>query len=101
MALKGGSLVVGATALPLTGAIPGSVLCRALTFNSPVANTQVIAVGGSNVEADGSPAYFTISPGGSFTTPVPGDGLPIEVDFSKLYARAGGAGQTLQIVFID
>lgn len=101
MALKGGSIIIGTTGLVLTGAIPGQIACRSITFNSPVANTNVIAIGGSDVEADGNPAYFTISPGGSFTPPPPADGRPFEVDFSKLYGRAGGAGQTLQIVYID
>lgn len=101
MALKGGSLVVGATALPLSGGIPGRLNVRCISFVSPTANTQVIAVGGSNVEADGNPAYFTLSPGGSYTPPLPGGEGKFEVDFTSLYARAGGANQTLQIVYID
>lgn len=101
MALKGGSLVVGATALPLSGAIPGRLMVRCISFNSPVANTQVIVVGDSLVEADGNPGFFTLSPGGSYTPPLPGGEGTFEVDFTRLYARAGGAGQTLQIVYID
>lgn len=101
MALKGGSLIVGATALPLSGAIPGSLDVRCISFVSPVANTQVMAVGGSNVESDGHPAYFTLSPGGSYTPPLPGGEGTFRVNFADLYARAAGAGQTLQIVYID
>ena len=101
MALKGGSLIVGATAVALSGAIPGRLNVRCISFNAPVANTQVVVVGGSNVEADGQPGYFTLSPGGSYTPPLPGGEGTFEVDFASLYARAGGAGQTLQIVYID
>jgi hypothetical protein len=101
MALKGGSLIVGATATALSGAIPGTIRCRSLTFNSVVANTGVVAVGGSDVQVDGHPAYFSISPGGSYTPPPPADGLQFEVDFSKLYCRSTAGTEALQIVYID
>lgn len=101
MALKGGSLIVGTSAVALSGAVPGRLMVRSISFVAPNANTQVLAVGGSNVESDGQPAYFSLSPGGSYTPPLPGGEGKFEVDFTALYARAAGAGQTLQIVYID
>jgi hypothetical protein len=101
MALKGGSLVVGATATVLSGAVPGKIRCRALTFNSPTGNTGAITVGGADVDDDGNPGYFTIQPGGSYTPPSPADHGPFEVDFTKLYCISTAGTEVLQIVYID
>lgn len=101
MALKGGSTVVAVTATVLSGAIPGVIECRSLTFNCPLTNANPVTIGGSDVDDDGHPGYCTIPPGGSWTPPAPEDGRPFKVDFSKLYAISTAGTEILQIAYVN
>lgn len=98
MALRGGSIAVGATATALTGAINGKPFVRQVTFIAPQSNAGAVTVGDSTVDDDSHPGYFTLSPGASFTV---SDVKEFQIDFTALYAISTAGTEYLQVVIVD
>lgn len=108
MALNGGSVAVDDTVpTQLSGAVPGVVRCKTLTFRSMTGNTGLIAIGKSDVDISGVPSIVVLAGGESFTingaqqNQGAGQQGTITVDFSTLYAIAAVDDEVLHIAYAD
>jgi hypothetical protein len=108
MALGGGSVAVSdATETALSGAVPGVIRCKTLTFRNMAGNTGAIAIGVTGVELDGVPSIVKLAAGESFTLNAPGSGdgssrdARLSVDFTKLFAIAEVDEEVLQVIYAD
>jgi len=100
MAMNGGSQSVTASAVALSGAIPGVIRAKSVTFLNKVGNAGNITVGNALVQADGHPGFFTIKPEASYTIPAPEVGY-VTIDFAKLFVIGTNVGDILQISYVD
>jgi len=100
--VSGGSQAVTASPVVLSGAVPGKIKAKGVTFLNKTGNVGNISVGKSNVEADGNPAFFTLKPEATFTMLASSERHDfVEVDFRLLYVIGSSAGDILQITFWD